>query len=136
MVEVRGSETCCQACFPDQIPNLDPQPIKSQEFSTAGTFIIYWEFEKQQGVSIQTNQGINLPEPRARRWVFRFPGILEGWGGEKCGVVEHNHLQNGAKEATLGAQSQQVLFSISAKEEFQWDSDRLAGGRGRKRAGN
>lgn len=46
----------------------------------------------------------------------------------KCGVVEHNHLENGAKEATLGAQIQ-VFFSISAKEEFQWDSDnKLAGG--------
>lgn len=36
------------------------------------------EFEKQQGVSIQMNQGINLPKPRARRWVFRFRGILGG----------------------------------------------------------
>lgn len=60
-----------------------------------------------------------------------------GGGGalcaEKCGVVEHNHLENGAKEATLGAQIQQVFFSISAKEEFQWDSDnKLAGGHGVK----
>lgn len=52
--------------------------------------------------------------------------MAEGGGGG-------NHLENRAKEATLGAQIKQVFFSISAKEEFQWDSDnKLAGGRGPK----
>lgn len=58
---------------------------------------------------------------------------MGGLCAEKCGVVERYHLENGAKEATLGAQIQWVFFSISAKEEFQWDSDnKLAGGHGPK----